>query len=53
MEADSAEDLDTSVKGKQGELIVMGELLQRGYKVYTRFSSEKYEEARSEPSART
>lgn len=29
MEADSAEDLDTSVKGKQGELIVMGEEIAR------------------------
>lgn len=28
------EDLDTGVKGKQGELLVIGELLQRRYKVY-------------------
>lgn len=29
-----SEDLDTSIKGKAGELLVIGELLQRGYKVY-------------------
>ncbi len=35
MEAGEDLEIGTDTKGKQGELIVLGELLRRGYKVYT------------------